>query len=160
MKFLAPILVGLISLQYAVAGTIVTSVSTLPSFGNVYPYNSSTSLKYTVSGSSLTAPLIISSSPAFEVSLTYGYGYAGSITINPTAGTVSNTVVYVRFSPSIVATYASGSNSVSNASIGSATVSVAVSGTCIATTVPSGASTYYNTISSTARGAGGGRVGG
>ncbi|MES2381814.1 MAG: endonuclease [Bacteroidota bacterium] len=153
MKFLAHILVGLISLQYAVAGTIVTSVSTLPSFGNVYPYNSSTSLKYTVSGTSLTAPLIISSSPAFEVSLTYGYGYTGSITINPTSGTVSSTVVYVRFSPSVVATYASASNSVTNASVGSTTVSVTVSGTCIATTVPSGASAYYNTIGNV-RGAG------
>lgn len=151
MKFLAHILVGLISLQCAIAGTVVTSVSTLPSFGNVYPYNSSTPLKYTVSGAGLASPLVIYVSNGFEVSLNYGYGYSGTISIIPSAGVVSTTVVYVRFSPSVVGVTSGAS--VSNASVGSTTVSIAVSGNCIATTVPSGASTYYNTISSTARGA-------
>lgn len=144
MKFLVHILVGLISLQYAVAGTIVTGVSTLPSFGNVYPYNSSTSLKYTVSATGLTSPLVIYGSTGFEVSLTYGYGYTGTISITPAGGAVGNTVVYVRFSPSVVG--ATSGATISNASVGSTTVSVAVSGNCIATTVPSGASTYFSTI--------------
>jgi endonuclease I len=132
--------------NYIKAGSITTTTLSLPSFGNVYPYNSSSSLNYSVSGTLLTAPIVISASTAFEVSLNYNYGYSNKITLTPSAGTIANTKIFVRFSPSLVALYPSTSNSILNSSIGSASVSVLVSGTCIATTVPSGANTYFNSI--------------
>lgn len=151
MKRLAFYLLLSWHVQLLIAGTIVSNISTLPSFGNVYAFNSSTSLRYTVSGTSLTAPLIVTSSLAFEVSLTYNSGYSRSLTLTPVSGTLSNTVVYVRFSPATVGTYTSGNNIV-NASVGSPSVNISVSGVCIANTVPTGVGTYYSTIGN-ARGA-------
>ncbi len=132
--------------KFTKAGSIITNITSIPSFGNVYPYNSSSSLNYSVSGTSLTAPIVISSSAAFEVSLNYNYGYGNKITLTPLAGTIANTKIFVRFSPTLVASYPSTSNAILNSSIGSASVSVSVSGTCIATTIPTGVNTYFNTI--------------
>jgi endonuclease I len=132
--------------KYTKAGSVITNITSLPSFGNVYPFNSSSSLNYTVSGTSLSAPIVIAASTAFEVSLYYNYGYGNKITLAPLSGVVANTKIYVRFSPSLVASYPSTSNAILNSSIGSVSVSVSVSGTCIATTVPSGVNTYFNSI--------------
>jgi endonuclease I len=132
--------------KFTKAGSIITNITSLPSFGNVYPYNSSSSLNYSVSGTSLTAPIVISASTAFEVSLNYNYGYSNKITLTPSAGTIANTKIFVRFSPSLVAIHPSASNSILNSSIGSVSVSVSVSGTCIATTIPTGVNTYFNSI--------------
>lgn len=128
------------------AGTITKSVPSLYSFGNVYSYHSSTSQRYTVSATSLTANLIITADNGFEVSTTYSYGYSKSISITPTSGSVSTTTIFVRFSPS--ATGAASGNIV-NSSIGSTTQNVSVSGTGIAWAIPTSPSNYYNTASGT-----------
>ena len=139
MKKNTTLLLLLLSLN-VLAGTITQSVSSLYNFGNVYPFHSSTSQRYTVSGSSLTADLIITASSNFEVSLTYGYGYSKSITLSPSSGTVSSTTVFVRYSPSAVG---STSGTIGNTSAGSTTQSVSVSGTCIAWAIPA---SYYSTV--------------
>jgi endonuclease I len=128
------------------AGTITKSVSSLYSFGNVYSYHSSTSQRYTVSATSLTATLLITADNGFEVSTTYLYGYSKSISITPISGSVSTTTIFVRFSPS--ATGAASGNIV-NSSIGSTTQNVSVSGTGIAWAIPTSPSNYYNTASGT-----------
>lgn len=127
-------------------GTITQSVSSLHNFGNVYPFHSSTSQRYTVSASALTANLIISGDNNYEVSLTYGYGYSKSITLIPSAGNVASTTVFVRFSPSIAG---STPGTISNTSVGSTTQTISVTGTCIAWAIPSA---YYATVN-TQRGA-------
>lgn len=128
------------------AGTITRSVSSLPGFGNVYPFHSSTSLRYTVSGTSLTSNLVISADSNYEISLNYLEGYRQSISITPTSGTVAATTIYVRFSPTATGTYA---RTISHSSTGSPTVTLSVTGTCIAWAIPA---SYYSTVT-TQRGA-------
>lgn len=128
------------------AGTITTSAASLPNFGNVYPFHSSTSQRYTVSGTALTANLVVTASAQYEVSLTYGFGYSGSITIVPTSGTVANTVVYVRLSPAATGTI---TGTISNTSVGSTSQNISVTGTCVAWGIPT---SYYSTVN-TQRGA-------
>jgi endonuclease I len=130
----------LISAIGATAGTINTSVTSLSGFGNVYVFHSSTSLRYTVSASALTAPLIITAPTGFEISLNYLHSYTHSIQLNPVSGNISTTNIYVRFSPS---TLGAASGSVSNSSLGSTTKNVSVTGTCINWNIPPN---YYNTI--------------
>lgn len=128
------------------AGTITSSIASLPNFGNVYPFHSSTAQRYTVSGTALTANLVVTASAQYEVSLTYGFGYSGSITIVPTSGTVANTVVYVRLSPAATGTI---TGTISNTSVGSTTQNISVTGTCVAWGIPA---SYYSTVN-TQRGA-------
>ncbi|MFN5921929.1 MAG: endonuclease [Bacteroidota bacterium] len=128
------------------AGTITCSISSIPGFGNVYPFHSSTSLRYTVSGTALTSNLVISADSNYEVSLSYLQGYRQSISITPASGSVAATTIYVRFSPTATGTF---SRTISHSSTGSPTVNVSVSGTCIAWAIPS---TYYSTVT-TQRGA-------
>lgn len=128
------------------AGTITTNLTSLPNFGNVYPFHSSTSLRYTVSATALTANLILTASTNYEISLVYGYGYSSSITLTPAAGNIGTTTIYVRFSPSSIGT---STGTISNSSAGSTTQNVSVNGTCIAWSIPSA---YYSTVN-TQRGA-------
>lgn len=128
------------------AGTINCNVSSLANFGNVYPFHSSTSQRYIVSGTALTANLLVTANNGYEVSLTYTHGYSRSITLVPVSGSIANTTIFVRFSPSSIG---SVSGNIINSSVGSATQNVAVSGTCIAWAIPA---SYYSTIN-TQRGA-------
>lgn len=130
------------------AGTITTSVLSLSAFGNVYPFHSSTTLRYTVFGTSLSANLTITADSTFEVSTTYGYGYGKSITLTPVSGFVDTVSIFVRFSPSFIGSF---SGNIVNASVGSTTKNVSVSGTCIAWAIPTSPSNYYSTA--TGRGA-------
>lgn len=122
------------------AGTISTHVTSLPSFGNVYLYHSSTSLFYYVSGTSLTANLIINAPENFEISLNYSYGYSSTIMLTPIGGNIVTTKIFVRFSPSIIG---AASAQVSNTSAGSNSQNVSLSGTCIAWAIPAN---YYSTV--------------
>lgn len=122
------------------AGTIVTSNTSLSAFGNVYVFHSSTSQRYTVSGTALTAPLIITAPPGFEVSTQYAQGYTQSIQLNPFSGTITSTSIFVRFSPSATG---AASGTVSNTSVGSTTKTVSVSGSGINWSIPSN---YYSNI--------------
>lgn len=125
------------------AGTITRSSASLANFGNVYPFHSSTSLRYTVSASSLTADLIITADNGFEVSLNYAYGYSKTIGITPASGTVPTTSVFVRFSPSATG---SATGNIVNSSTGSTSQNVSVAGTCIAWAIPSSPSNYYSAV--------------
>lgn len=145
MKFFSFISVFLISFHIW-AGSITCSVGSLFNFGNVYPFHSSTSQRYIVSGTALTANLLVTANNGYEVSLTYTHGYSRSITLVPVSGSIANTTIFVRFSPSSIG---SVSGNIINSSVGSATQNVAVSGTCIAWAIPA---SYYSTIN-TQRGA-------
>jgi endonuclease I len=134
------VLLHLLYSSFLLAGTITCSTSTFPTFGNVYPSHSSTSLRYTVSGAALTSPLIITAPNGFEVSLTYGFGYSKSLTIIPISGNITTTNVFVRFSPSSTG---AASGSLINSSVGSTSVNIAVSGNCIAWAIPAN---YYSTV--------------
>ena len=52
--------------------------------------------QFTVSGVNLTAPVMATAPTGFEVSLIAGSGYGKSVTLNQSAGNLSNTTIYVR----------------------------------------------------------------
>jgi endonuclease I len=121
----------------------------MPAFGKVYPFHSSTSLRYTVSGAALSSDLVITAPAGFEVSETYGYGYTQAIRLIPVSGSVPVTTIFVRFSPSATGVF---SGTVTNTSTGSTSQTVSVSGNCIAWDIPASPVNYYSSVT-TQRGA-------
>jgi hypothetical protein len=55
------------------------------------------SFSFTVNGQYLSSSMLVSAPADYEVSLTSGTGFATSVSLIPTSGTVSTTIVYVRF---------------------------------------------------------------
>jgi gliding motility-associated-like protein len=80
--------------------------------------------QFTVSGSNLTGNITATAPPGFEVSLNANSGYGSDVSLTPTAGTVSNTVVYVRSSALAAAGNISGNVTLSSAGIASPQVAV------------------------------------
>jgi hypothetical protein len=80
---------------------------------------------FTVSGSNLTANIIITAPTGFEVSITSGSGFATSVTLTQSGGTVATTTIYARLTAAASGT---PSGNVSVASSGVTTLNVAVSG--------------------------------
>lgn len=140
MKFKLALILFAASILRLQAGTITLGVSTLPSFGNVYPFHSSTPLYYQLSASGLTTPLVIAAPAGFEVSSTFEYGYSATLTIVPQSGNIPTQFIYARFSP---AAAGSASGNITHASTGSTTQNLAVSGVCIAWAIPAN---YYSTV--------------
>jgi endonuclease I len=140
VKKLLTSIILLFAVTHLFAGTIVTTVSSLPSFGNVYPFFSSTALRYSVSGTSLSTNIIITADNGFEVSTVYGYNYSNSVTLTPVSGSVAVTTIFVRFSPSAIGSF---TGNIVNNSVGSTAQNVSVSGTCITSAIPA---SYYSTV--------------
>jgi hypothetical protein len=86
---------------------------------------------YTVSGSSLTDAILITAPADFEISTTSGSGFASSLTLPQTSGSVPATPIYVRFNR---ASDGSSSGSINHTSNGATAVTVPVSG--VASSVP------------------------
>lgn len=104
----------------------VTVTGSLSSFNNVVINTTSSEKTYSVSGSNLTANLIVTAPTGFLVSKTTGTGFASSVSFTPTNGTVANSTIFVTFNPTLVQSY---SGNITNASSGATTQNVAVSGT-------------------------------
>jgi hypothetical protein len=77
------------------APTIFASVNSLAGFSH-FVGNPSTTQTFDASGNFLTSNLTITASGAFEVSQSATSGFANSISISPTTGTVASTPIYVR----------------------------------------------------------------
>ncbi len=122
------------------AGVITTSVTSLSSFGNVYTYNSSTSLRYTVSATSISGNLVISAPTGFEISTQYLQGYTSVITLLPNGSSISSTTIFARFSPSVTG---AASGNITHVNVGSTTQNISVQGTGIAWAIPTN---YYSTV--------------
>ena len=84
--------------------------------------------QFTVSGNTLTTDITATAPPGgeFEVSLSAAGGYANSVNLRQTNGTLSNTVVYVRSSSTAAAGGISGNVALTTA--GATTQNVAVAG--------------------------------
>ncbi|HEY4327088.1 MAG TPA: cadherin-like beta sandwich domain-containing protein [Mucilaginibacter sp.] len=95
-------------------------------------------LQFMVSGNGLIADITATSPTGFEVSLSPGSGYGGSITLTEAGGIVNSTVVFVR--SAAAAPMGSITGNVTLATAGAPTQNLAVAGTIIApptvTTVP------------------------
>jgi hypothetical protein len=86
-----------------------------------------TAKTYTVSGSSLTAPIIITAPNGVEVSSDNGASYKTTVTLTPTGGGVASTTINVRIASSAALGAISGK--VTNASAGATQQEVTVTGT-------------------------------
>jgi gliding motility-associated-like protein len=82
--------------------------------------------QFMISGNNLTNNIIATAPTDFEISLNMDNGYSNNITINPSDGAVSNTVVYVRSAASASSGPISGN--VTLTSTGAANQNVAITG--------------------------------
>ena len=86
---------------------------------------------YSVAGTNLTDPIVITPPADFEISLTSGGGWIAnpsSISLTPTGGTVASTTIYVRFNR---ATEGASSGNITHTSTGATQKDMAVSGTAV-----------------------------
>jgi hypothetical protein len=122
--------------------TVVTqpptlTVGTLTAFGNICVGSSSPQVagsyySFTLSGTSLTADATIAALSGYTYSLTPVSGYASTLTVPQSSGSIASTTIYVKFTPTAAQSYA---GNISISSTGATTKTVAASGTGI--TVPS-----------------------
>ena len=87
--------------------------------------------QYTVSGSALVNDITVTAPAGFEVSVNATAGFANTLTLPQSAGTVATTNIYVRFAPT-TATGSTGNLTITNASTPATTRSVTVFGIALA----------------------------
>ncbi|WP_157956072.1 beta strand repeat-containing protein [Flavobacterium kingsejongi] len=111
---------------------INSSVTALSSFTTCAGTVSATQ-NFTVSGTALTAGIVVTAPNGYEVSTTAGTGYAASVTLPQTSGSVAETTVYARLTATASGT---PTGNITLTSTGKATVNVAVNGTVSAIVDP------------------------
>ncbi|MDT7831105.1 lamin tail domain-containing protein [Flavobacteriaceae bacterium S356] len=79
---------------------------------------------FTVEGLFLTADLVVTAPANFEVSLTSGSGFAGSVNITPSSGTVATTTVYIRLANGLAAGNYNGDITLSSTGVTNQTIAV------------------------------------
>lgn len=108
--------------------TITSSTTSLSGFTYINGNGPSASQSYTVSGSNLTANLVLTAPINYEISLTAGSGYAGTLSFTPSSGTVTSKTIYVRLKAGLaIGSY--NSQIISMTSTGATTRTVTCNGT-------------------------------
>ena len=100
--------------------TINVSTTTLTDFGSTVINTSSVSNQsFTVSGTSLTNNIAITPPSGFDVSLSNSpFVITNPITLTKNgSGTISNTIIYVRYSPTVIKTYTDSISLISSGAI-------------------------------------------
>ena len=123
------------TVNIAVSGTgipVITVSGTNLDFGNIEAGIASTAQTYTIEGSYLTADISITAPTGFEVS-NDGTTYASSLTLTQISGSVAQTTIYARFTPTAEQAYLDDITHVSN---GATNVNLSVSGNGVSSTVP------------------------
>ncbi len=77
-----------------------------------------------ISGDNLTADITLTAPANFEISLTSGVSFASSVSLSPTSGSVSSTIVYVRLAAGLTANTYSGDVIASSAGTTDKTITV------------------------------------
>ncbi|MGA0092839.1 MAG: fibronectin type III domain-containing protein, partial [Chthoniobacterales bacterium] len=116
-----------VTAEASVAATPTISVSGTPGAMSTNYGTPSTAGNFSVSGSFLTADLTVAAPAGFEVSTASDSGFADTIALSPSSGTVASTTIYVRLKAN--ASPGSNSGDVTVSSTGAASQTVAVSGT-------------------------------
>jgi hypothetical protein len=116
---------SILSFTTGAGPSTVTITGTLSAF-QACTGTASVAQSFSIAGTNLTANVLVTAPAGFEVSSTSGSGYASSITLTQSGGTVSLTTVYIRMASS-----ASGSLSgdIVVGSAGATDKTLAVSGT-------------------------------
>ncbi len=123
------------------SGSITLSESSI-NFENVYAGNNSRVQTYTVEGSGLAGDITITPPTGYEVSTSCTSGYGSSLTLTESSGSVAETTIYARFSPSSTGTF---SGNISHTD-GSETENISVNETNSSTNKPG---SYYSSATST-----------
>ena len=131
--------------------TPTITVGSITSFANQCTNTTSSEKSYSVSGTNLTANIIITPPANFEISLTSGSGFVANpstLTLTPSGGSVASTTIYVVFKPTATSAY---SANISHTSTGATQKDVAVSGTgiCTSPTISTPTSTSVTTTTAT-----------
>lgn len=111
--------------QQVSVGPNIIQTGTLTQFGACVN-TASANQTFTVSGTCLTANLVVTAPTGYQVSLSAGSGFASSVTLAPSGGTVSNTTIYARMA---AAGSPPAAGNITCTSTGATTRNVAVSGT-------------------------------
>jgi len=85
------------------ASPTITATGTLAAVGTTYGTASASPTSFTVSGGNLTGNLSVAAPSGFEISTSIGSGYASSLTLNQSSGSVSSTTIYVRLAATTAA---------------------------------------------------------
>ncbi|NVN95941.1 MAG: T9SS type A sorting domain-containing protein [Bacteroidetes bacterium] len=120
------------SFKFPYPPKIVVSPASL-AFGNVQTGTTSSTQSYTVTGTYLTADITITAPTGYTISTTSGGTYSSSVTLPQTAGNVTSTPIFVKFSPTAVQAY---NVNISNTSTGATTQNVALTGAGVGIVVP------------------------
>ena len=116
------------SFTTAAPSPTVSQSGTLSAF-SACANSASTQQSFTVSGLYLSGNLVVTAPTGFSVSTTSGSGFTSSVSLTPSSGTVSSTLIYVRMN-ALSSNPTSGNIVCSSTSASS--VNVAVSGSVIA----------------------------
>jgi hypothetical protein len=124
----------------AVSGTVITGATpTINITGtplSAFITNEGTASaeqNYSVSGSNLTANIVLTAPTGFEISASSGSGFGSSLTLTQSSGSVSATPIYVRL---IGTSAGTPSGNITHTSTGVTTQNVAVSGTVNTVSTP------------------------
>lgn len=115
-----------------VAPVVTVAPTSLTGFTTVVG-TPSTNQTYTVSAINMLSNLTITAPTHFEVSTNASSGFSGSLVLTPTAGTIPNTTIYVRYNPSVAGSH---NGFISNTCLGAVDQNVFVSGTSTAPIIP------------------------
>lgn len=120
-----------IVITYASATATITKTANLTNFTYEEGSGPSAAQSFTVGGSNLKANITVTAPTNFEVSKSSGSGYASSVTLTQSSGTVSNTTIYVRMKSGLSQGTGKGGD-ISLTSTGATTQTIAVVGTVTA----------------------------
>ena len=118
---------GQISIVYFISGPTIFTSGTLSAFSSISG-SSSEPHSITVSGANLLADATITAPTNFEISLSSGTGYASTLSLTQSGGSIASTLVYIRMAASATGT---PSGNITLNSTGATTVNIAVSGTIL-----------------------------
>ena len=109
---------------------VVNQSGFTPAFGNVVMATNSSVHQYTVSGTGLSADIIVTAPATFSVSTSATTGFASTLNLLQSGGTVVATTIYVQYNPTID-NGATGALNITNTSTGATSQNVAVNGNAL-----------------------------
>lgn len=109
----------------------ISTGSTLSAVNTVYGTASATPTTFTVSGTNMSAGILVTPPSGFEVSLSSGSGYASTLTVGA-AGTIASTTVYVRLAATAAVAGSPYSGDIVLTSAGATTVNKATVSSTVA----------------------------
>ena len=130
------------------SGTTLTApaitVGSLTAFGSLCVNSTSSPNSFTVSGTNLTANIVLTPPSGYQISQSSGSGYTtGTISLTPSGGTVSTTTIYVEFIPTAATSY---TGNITATSTGATSQNLSTSGTGVALPTLTGTSSSGTTL--------------